>query len=461
MRRSIRHYLPFLLLAVAPWANSATIDVNSLADDEADDGQCTLREAIIAANSGNSSGSMPGECAGGEFDPVVDRIEFTDAVTGTINLNSALPNVNDPIDLIGPGADDLTIDGNAITTNTGALRIVSPTLIEGIRFVNTTSTGSGGAINTSQPLTLREVVIEDNAARAGGGVYSEGDTTIERSVFRNNTATDFDGGAVNLANSGKTLIVHESLFEGNQAAPGARSGGAINVGGSDHVTEISGSTFIDNAVNGGDRFGGAIRIGGASLSVVNSTFTGNAATLHGGAIWASATDQVLANVTVQGNTADSDANGFGDGGGVWGNNPATIRNSLMAGNSDPGGESPDCSGNLTSGGHNLIGDGSGCAGFTDGVNGDHVGSSAAPIDPVLGPLSDNGGPTSTLALLAGSPAIDAGDPAGCTDEQDDPLGIDQRGSPRPADGDGDGNALCDIGAFESQADAIFRDRFEG
>jgi CSLREA domain-containing protein len=448
------------LLVLATQLPAATLTVNSLADTDADDGECTLREAIISTNSGNPSGSMAGECAGGEFDPVVDRIEFAPAVTGTIDLNSALPNVNDPVEVIGPGADHLTIDGSAVTTNVGALRILSPTLIDGLRFVNTTSTGAGGAINTSQPLTLRAVLIEDNAAQTGGGVHSQADLTIERSVFRNNTATDFDGGAVSLVNSGKTLIVRDSLFEGNQTAPGARSGGAIRVGGSDHFTVINGSTFTDNAVAVQD--GGALSIGGSSLVVTNSTFSANSAGRNGGAIHTAAVTSTLINVTVSGNVADASDDGNGNGGGVHSINAMTLRDSLLANNTDSGGEAPDCftRDSFDSDGFNLIGIGAGCFGVSDGVNGDQVGTAAQPIDPLLASLQDNGGATPTLALLVGSPAIDAGDPAGCEDALGDPLTVDQRGRERPTDGDGDGNAVCDIGAFEAAAAEIFTDRFQ-
>ncbi|MEW5985921.1 MAG: choice-of-anchor Q domain-containing protein, partial [Chloroflexota bacterium] len=80
--------------------------------------------------------------------------------------------------------------------------------------------------------------------------------------------------------------------------------------------------------------------------------------------------------------------------------------------------------------------------------GDQIGTSSSPIDPLLGPLQDNGGPTFTHTLLSGSPAIDMGHPAGCTDQRQNVLTVDQRGETRPADGDGNGTATCDVGAFE-------------
>jgi hypothetical protein len=122
----------------------------------------------------------------------------------------------------------------------------------------------------------------------------------------------------------------------------------------------------------------------------------------------------------------------------------SVRNSIVAQNlADFSGAGPDVSGVFTSQGHNLIGNGSGGNGFTNGTNGDIVGTSANPIDPRLGPLALNGGRTKTHALLAGSKAIDAGDNVGIT-------AVDQRGAgfPRKKDGNGDGVARVDIGAFE-------------
>jgi len=105
--------------------------------------------------------------------------------------------------------------------------------------------------------------------------------------------------------------------------------------------------------------------------------------------------------------------------------------------------SPDVSGQFTSQGYNLIGQSNGSGGFADGVNADLVGSTNAPLNPLLGPLTNNGGPTFTIALLPGSPALDAGDDALLAA----PLNLltDQRGLPRKS------GAHVDIGAYERQA----------
>src|SRR5215469_1064747 len=100
----------------------------------------------------------------------------------------------------------------------------------------------------------------------------------------------------------------------------------------------------------------------------------------------------------------------------------------------------NCSGTLTSEGYNLSSD-STCNFNNPGDLNNH--------DPMLGPLQNNGGPTQTMALHPGSPAIDGGNPSGCTDGQGHLLKTDQRGMPRP---DKEDSVGCDIGAYESQSD---------
>lgn len=170
----------------------------------------------------------------------------------------------------------------------------------------------------------------------------------------------------------------------------------------------------------------------------------------------------LFNVTIAKNIADSDQDDVGDGGGIIiGPGPqsdgeiVTIRNSIIASNSDlsSGGGAfglsrpHNCSGTFVSAGYNLISNAYGCNGFTDGVNGDIVGGAGlfAGVAAQLGDLDANGGQTKTHALLDGSPAIDAGNPNGCSDQNAAILGDDQRGFIRPAD------AGCDIGAYEYNA----------
>ena len=144
----------------------------------------------------------------------------------------------------------------------------------------------------------------------------------------------------------------------------------------------------------------------------------------------------LEHVTISGNLS------YTPGGGVFNTGVVTITNSLISGNSSRYQASPssDCYGTFGSGGYNLIGDATGCTGFTDGVNNDQVGS-----DPLLAPLADNGGTTLTRALYQGSPAIDA-IPSG-TNGCFIIYTVDQRGVTRPQ------SSGCDIGALETELPA--------
>jgi large repetitive protein len=162
--------------------------------------------------------------------------------------------------------------------------------------------------------------------------------------------------------------------------------------------------------------------------------SGNIAAKDGGGLLGS--HLVLRNATIVRNEAFN-------GGGVFhlGRDRAPVANTIIALNRalgrPPAG--PDVAGEFVSQGHNLIGDGTGSTGF--GATGDLVGTALRAIDPKVGPLQNNGGPTFTHALLAGSPAIDKGDIFSAPT-------VDQRGFARPRDGDGSGSRVVDIGAVE-------------
>ncbi|MGB5049183.1 MAG: choice-of-anchor Q domain-containing protein, partial [Caldilineaceae bacterium] len=223
------------------------------------------------------------------------------------------------------------------------------------------------------------------------------------------------------------------------------------------------------AYNRSTKDGGGIGMGGdrgtPSLALVNSTLSGNQANDNGGGLAAEGFVS-LHNVTISGNTADADGEGSGDGGGVYGEVSA-VENSIIAANFDLSGSplnsvEPDVSGLFSSSSYNVIGDNTGDNGsFVDGTDGNQVGSSASPLDPLLGPLKDNGGPaiasgaaTFTHALQNGSPARNRGMPVdpgsflfGCADDSTLPLTADQRNVDRP---DTIANR-CDVGAVEMQA----------
>ena len=181
-----------------------------------------------------------------------------------------------------------------------------------------------------------------------------------------------------------------------------------------------------------------------NASIVNSTISGNenpGYSYDGGGIYYAGTgDQtlLLRNVTI---TLNQAAN---SGGGIFmfdlQGGQIRMANSILAGNL-AGAQGPDCYGPVDSQGYNIIGDTMGCT-FTSST-GDLL-----DVDPVLAPLTYNGGPTFTHRLVAGSPAIDAGNPDGCLDPLENPLTTDQRGFTRPLDGNGDVVPVCDVGAYE-------------
>jgi predicted outer membrane repeat protein len=190
------------------------------------------------------------------------------------------------------------------------------------------------------------------------------------------------------------------------------------------------------------------------LTLINSTLSGNYAKVSGGGIYHSGSIASLYNATIASNTANSDGSGSGFGGGVYNaSGTVNLQNSILGWNLyvyQLGGhliiDNEDCSGTLTSGGYNILSVNTDCT-FNSSA-GDQVGTLFNPISPNLAPLASYGGATQTRALLPGSPAIDAGNPGGCTDTLGAPLTTDQRGYHRPAFG---GIALrCDIGAFELQ-----------
>ena len=196
--------------------------------------------------------------------------------------------------------------------------------------------------------------------------------------------------------------------------------------------------------------GGIFNFG--TLALTNSTVSGNTALQDGGGIYNhnqnfSPGTVILFNVTITDNRADANFTGHGIGGGVFNASESTFnfQNTIIAGNRETrfdlalGWVSTfrDCAGTLTSIGNNLMRNDDNCT-----VNG----SAPTLANPVLGPLQNNGGPTQTHALLAGSPAIDGGNPAGCRDLFGALLTTDQRGLPRLVNRD-----RCDIGAFELQA----------
>jgi uncharacterized repeat protein (TIGR01451 family) len=241
---------------------------------------------------------------------------------------------------------------------------------------------------------------------------------------------------------GGNLSLIRSAVSGNRATN--EGGGIFNNAGTVLLTQVTisanvasdGSTQTTVRSNGG----GIYNATGGTLTVTNSTISGNSADEDGGGIANNGTTTLL-NSTLSANISDKDDDDRGEGGGVQNTGAASVslKNTLIAGNIDRGEQAPDCAGNLTSQGHNLLGNSTGCT--FSASSGDQLDPGSHPI---LGSLADNDGPTQTHALLFGSPAIDAGTNIGCPS-------TDQRGASRPIDGNGDSSAVCDIGAFEFPA----------
>jgi len=293
------------------------------------------------------------------------------------------------------------------------------------RFIGNTSNGDDGYgigagaiyVSNSSIITLADSLFQENrAAGAGAGALYGYDIVlnISHTDFISNTA-DGNYGALRLeAYSGiPELYLSDSLFQGNIAG---NTAGGIGV---DGTLLITNTRFIANQAQNGD--GGAIAFSTGTLSIINSTLSGNSASGNGGGVYSTGTLTVTNN-TLSGNSATG-------GGGINTGGTLNLANTIIA-NSPSGG---DCNGTVTADANNLIEDtGSNACDLTDGTNSNIIG-----VDPLLGTLTDNGGDTQTHALLPNSPAIDAGEATACPAD-------DQRGVTRPQ------GAACDIGAFESR-----------
>jgi hypothetical protein len=279
----------------------------------------------------------------------------------------------------------------------GAIFSRGPLTVTGTTFSGNSSpaaTGtSGGAINSSGPLSVSLSTFAGNTAQEGGGIFNQSTTataTVTGTTFSGNTATIFGGGGI-VSVQGTTDVIRDT-FSGNQAT-GTAGGGAID---NDATLNIDNSTFTGNT--GGTNGGGAIQNFGTA-NIAWTTLSGNSsafgANLHNGVSTAA----------------------------------MNVRESIVA---NGGGGGSNCSGTpaVVDGGYNID-TGTSC-GFSTANH------SLSNTNPQLGPLASNGGPTQTMALPSGSPAVNAipVTVAGCSGS------TDQRGVSRPQ------GPACDIGAYE-------------
>lgn len=411
--------------------------------------------------------------------------------------------VDRPLTLVGAGADVTFIDGNKQTTvitvtdsavvsmsdltiqhgranfgggivNDGVLTISNSTVISNTSFGDKYGIGYGGGVINRGTLTVIDSTIISNTTPYGGGGISaaRGKTFLANTVVKGNTSARYGGGIYIV--SGEAYITDNSKVVGNIAVynNGQSFGGGIANEGALTVTDSTimgneawisgggiyanlGTLYLSGSIISGNsaHSGGGVEILGPVI-ISNTAIVSNTATVWGGGgihIWWNG-NLILNNSTVSGNTASTLGGGgisnetilniinttitnntamSGGGGGTGNRGILTMENTIVANNLTGG----DCAnaGSFISLGHNLSSDLT-CSEFT--ATGDITNT-----NPLLGPLQDNGGNTLTMALLSGSPAIDAGYNNACPE-------TDQRGVFRPLDGNQDGQETCDIGAYE-------------
>jgi hypothetical protein len=386
-------------------ANSATSGSGGAIDNR---GALTISHSTLSGNSANGAYTSNG--GGGIYN------------SGTLTVSDST--------LSGNSANFAGSVGGGIY-NFGTLTVSDSTLS------GNSARGYGGGIYNNGTLTVSDSTLSGNSATYGGGISNwSGTVTLSSSTVSSNSATgDGTGLGGGIYNNG-TLTVSDSTLSSNSAVSGG--GGIFNYRG---TVTVSDSALTGNVAPFSGGNGGAIaNEDEGTLAVSNSTLSGNLASHAGGGIFTAVTHAVtLTNATLTDNRANR-----GGGLDVGSGSPVVLHNTLIADNfrGANGTNRDDVYGKLDLGGdYNLIGDGTGMTGLSHGVNGNLVGSASNPIDPLLEPLADNGGPTLTHALLPGSPAIDAGNNAYATD-------WDQRGPgyPRVV------NGIIDIGAFEVQQD---------
>ena len=312
--------------------------------------------------------------------------------------------------------------------------------LENVGFVENSSTFVGGGIlNSGGSIQGYDLLFDLNSSDDRAGAIqntTSGQVELHRATFSNNQALN-NCGAIENSALGYFILIDSTIIGNNASA----FGGGIMNGASFELIRV---TVTDNQAASG---AGIANDNATLMNIENSTISGNAAELNGGGIYNAGTVYVF-HSTITGNDASADPiSPSGSGGGVFNMDGADFyfSDTILFGNYRRAifPTDNDCSGTLTTGDYNLLGT------LDDCTLADDQGLDLIGVDPLLGTLADNGGPTQTRALQPGSPAIDAADPAGCYGIRNLLLTIDQRGHPLPWDGDADGAAVCDIGAYEA------------
>ena len=439
--RCWRFYLPYVIAALLLSATDAPATTITVTNGN-DHGPGSLRQAILDASSG-------------------DTINFAPNVT-TVNLTTGELVIDKNLTITGPRADRLIVRRSTDAREFRIFTIFNISTVTASISRLTISNGSvrrevgeGGGIFSAGVLTLTDSIISDNHAVGveglggnGAGVLNfRGTMTIARCTISNNSATGdtIAGNGGGVLNEGGTMTITRCTISNNSATgetffssggQGGRGGGILNESGSVIITN---STISDNSCimdaflepNSGGGGGGVDNYG--SMAITNCTISRNSvsgthfATMYGGGILNGGDLQITSSTIVY-NSASAENGVFG--GGIYGSRPTRTDSSIIALNSAATGPDFTGGGGLQSTGYNIIGNNADAVISSQST--DQIGTPAAPIDPLLGPLSDNGGPTFTHALQPGSPAIDRGDPAAPPHDQ---RGYGRMGVP-------------DVGAFE-------------
>ena len=344
---------------------------------------------------------------------------------------------------------DSTDNSYHVVTGSGvtATAILDGFTISGGNANNTADpyNSGGGMYNASGHPTLTNVTFSGNsAAYLGGGMYNANShPTLTNITFSTNSATLFGGGMFNINSSPALTNV---TFSGNAADGDSGAGGGMFNDSSSNPA-LTNATFSGNTA---DVYGGGMVNSGSHPTLTNVTFTENSAQQGGGMVNESNSTPILINVTFTENPAFL-------GGGMYNNDSdPTLTNVTFSGNSavifgggmyNESNSTPMLTNAIVWGNtptlDQINNDSSTPIITYSDIQGGYTGIGNINVDPLLGPLANYGGFTQTHALLPGSPAIDAGDP----NELNCPT-TDQRGYPRPIDGDDDGTPVCDMGAYE-------------
>jgi len=452
-----------LFFGTVTQAQASTFTVTKTADtaDGTCNADCSLREAMIAANS--NSGSDTISIPAGTY--LLDHTGSVEDSSATGDLDAT--DTNGILTITGSGSTSTIIDGNATDR---VMDIMSGTtaVISNLTLTNGRLAGSGAGIQALGTTTLNNVVVSYNVMSAmgfGGGIRCDGNSltitnstisynstlgpnsgagmnanlcnlTITGSTFTHNTSAS-SGGAIIASTSTNTLSITDTAFTYN-TAPG--SGGAIYV-----FTTSSGShDVLLNRVtmnNNTSGYGGAMYLN-STTHITNTTIVSNTASQNGGAIYAlndSDTNVTIAASTVVQNTSEA------DGGGIYvdaGAGSTTIKSTILAANAAHNSSlGPDCyaTANLTSSDYNFFGSASNCT-FTSQSHDDTTTGTQSYMATAT--LADNGGSVETLNIWGVGTTLDLIPPASCTDAAGAALAVDARGMTRAQ------NTNCDRGAYE-------------